>query len=81
MVIQSDEYKEQGISQGRKNEKLLAIRVNIYDRKNVALTQNIIHYSLGAQTLKIKDKTLFAAKISNVTGRDVEYYINKLNTK
>ena len=81
MVIQSDEYKKQGISQGQKNEKLLAIRGNIYDRKNVALTQNIIHYSLGAQTLKIKDKTLFAAKISNVTGRDVEYYINKLNTK
>ena len=81
MVIQSDEYKKQGISQGRKNERLLAIRGNIYDRKNVALTQNIIHYSLGAQTLKIKDKTLFAAKISNVTGRDVEYYINKLNTK
>ena len=53
MVIQSDEYREQGISQGQKNEKLLAIRGNIYDRKDVALTQNIIHYSLGAQTLKI----------------------------
>ena len=81
MVIQSDEYREQGISQGQKNEKLLAIRGNIYDRKDVALTQNIIHYSLGAQTLKIKDKALFADKISNATGRDVEYYINKLNTK
>jgi len=81
MVIQSDEYRKQGISQGKKNEKLLAIRGNIYDRKDVALTQNIIHYSLGAQTLKIKDNALFADKISNVTGRDVEYYINKLNTK
>ena len=81
MVIQGHEYREQGISQGQKNEKLIAIRGNIFDRKDVALTQNIIHYSLGAQTLKIKDKALFADKISNVTGRDVGYYINKLNTK
>jgi len=81
MVIQGHEYREQGIIQGQKNEKLIAIRGNIFDRKDVALTQNIIHYSLGAQTLKIKDKVLFADKISNVTGRDVGYYINKLNTK
>ena len=36
MVIQSDGYREQGISQGQKNEKLLAIRGNIYDRRNVS---------------------------------------------
>ena len=81
MVVDSEEYKQQGISQAQKNEKLLAVRGNIYDRNNIALTQNIIHYSLGAQIFKIKDKAEFAAMIANSTGRDIEYYLNKLNTK
>ena len=81
MVVDSEEYKQQGISQAQKNEKLLAVRGNIYDRNNIALTQNIIHYSLGAQTFKIKDKAEFAATIANSTGRDIEYYLNKLNTE
>ena len=77
----AEEYKQQGISQGQKNEKLLAVRGNIYDRNNIPLTQNIIHYSLGAQTFKIKDKAEFATTISNATGRDIEYYLNKLSTE
>ena len=81
MVVDSEEYKQQGISQAQKNEKLLAVRGNIYDRNNIALTQNIIHYSLGAQTFKIKDKAEFAKIIANSTGRDIEYYLNKLNTE
>ena len=81
MVIDSDQYKQQGITQAQKNEKLLAVRGNIYDRNNVPLTQNIIHYSLGAQTFKIKDKTEFASKIANSTGRDIGYYLNKIDTK
>ena len=81
MVIDSEQYKQQGISQAQKNEKLLAVRGNIYDRNNVPLTQNIIHYSLGAQTFKIKDRAEFAAKIANSTGRDIEYYLKKIDTK
>ena len=37
MVIQGHEYREQGISQGQKNEKLIAIRGNIFDRKDVEI--------------------------------------------
>jgi len=81
MVIDSEQYKQQGISQAQKNETLLAVRGNIYDRNNIPLTQNIIHYSLGAQTFKIKDKTEFASKIANSTGRDIGYYLNKIDTK
>ena len=81
MVIDSEQYKQQGITQAQKNEKLLAVRGNIYDRNNIPLTQNIIHYSLGAQTFKIKDKAEFAAKIANSTGRDIEYYLKKIDTK
>ena len=80
MVIDSEQYKQQGISQAKKNETLLAVRGNIYDRNNIPLTQNIIHYSLGAQTFKIKDKTEFASKIANSTGRDIGYYLNKIDT-
>ena len=80
MVIDSEQYKQQGITQAQKNEKLLAVRGNIYDRNNVPLTQNIIHYSLGAQTFKIKDRAEFAAKIANSTGRDIEYYLKKIDT-
>ena len=81
MVIDGEQYKQQGITQAQKNEKLLAVRGNIYDRNNVPLTQNIIHYSLGAQTFKIKDRAEFAAKIANSTGRDIEYYLKKIDTK
>ena len=81
MVIDSEQYKQQRITQAQKNEKLLAVRGNIYDRNNVPLTQNIIHYSLGAQTFKIKDRAEFAAKIANSTGRDIEYYLKKIDTK
>ena len=81
MVIDSEQYKQQGISQAQKNETLLAVRGNIYDRNNIPLTQNIIHYSLGAQTFKIKDRAEFAAKIANSTGRDIEYYLKKIDTK
>ena len=56
MVIDSEQYKQQGISQAQKNEELVAIRGKIYDRNDLPLTQNIIHYSFGSQTFKIKDK-------------------------
>ena len=81
MAIDSEQYKQQGISQAQKNEELVAVRGNIYDRNDLPLTQNIIHYSLGAQTFKIKDRAEFAAKIANSTGRDIEYYLKKIDTK
>ena len=81
MVIDSDEYRKQAFDQGQKHEKLLPVRGNIYDRNNIPLTQNIIQYSLGAHPSKIKDKVKFANLIANATGREVGYYIKKLDTK
>ena len=43
MIIDSEEYRKQGFSQSQKNEKLMAVRGNIYDRQNNLLTNNIIH--------------------------------------
>ena len=81
MVIDSAAYREQGFSQSQKNEKLLAIRGNIYDRQDRPFTRNIIHYSLGAHPSKIKNKQLFSELISNATGREADYYLNKLESK
>ena len=81
MVIDSATYREQGFSQSQKNEKLLAIRGNVYDRQDRPLTRNIIHYSLGAHPSKIKNKQSFSELIANATGREADYYLNKLESK
>ena len=81
MVIDSAAYREQGFSQSQKNEKLLAVRGNIYDRNDRPLTRNIIHYSLGAHPSKIKNKQSFSELIAEATGREAENYIVKLESK
>ena len=80
MVIDSDVYRKQGISQGQRQERLLAVRGNIYDTNNVPLTRNIIHYSIAAHPSKINDKAKFADLISESTGRESDFYLNKLNS-
>ena len=81
MVIDSAAYREQGFRQSQKNEKLLAVRGNIYDRHDRPLTRNIIHYSLGAHPSKIKDKQSFSQLIAEATGKESEYYMSKLESK
>jgi len=81
MVIDSDNYRQQGIRQSQRQEPLLAVRGNIYDTNNTPLTRNIIHYTLAAHPSKVKDKASFASLISESTGRDPEYYLKKLRSK
>ena len=81
MVIDSAAYREQGFRQSHKNETLLAVRGNIYDRHDRPLTRNIIHYSLGAHPSKIKNKQSFSELIAEATGREAENYIGKLESK
>ncbi|MEA1881170.1 MAG: penicillin-binding protein [Candidatus Marinimicrobia bacterium] len=81
MVTDSDIYRKQGINQGQRQEPLLAVRGNIYDVKNTPLTRNIIHYSLAAHPSKVRDKNGFAKLISESTGNEPDYYLNKLNSK
>ena len=81
MIIDSEEYRKKGFSQSQKNEKLMAIRGNIYDRHNKLLTNNIIHYSIGVHPSKVKDKIEFAKIIANSTNKETNYYIEKLRSK
>ena len=79
MVINSDLYRQQGFQQGQRQEVLPYVRGNIYDRKNVPLTRNIIHYTLSTHPEKVEDKTALATAISTWTKRDPEHYLKKLN--
>ena len=81
MIIDSEEYRKKGFSQSQRNEILLAVRGNIYDRQNKPLTRNIIHYSIGAHPSKIKNKAELSNLIAKATKKEPNYYINKLNTK
>jgi len=79
MVFDSSYYRKIGFSQSQKQEPLNAVRGNIFDRNQVQLTKNIIHYSIGAHPEKIENKNEVALALAEITGRDVEYYQNKLN--
>lgn len=81
MVINSDFYRQQGFQQGQRQEILPYVRGNIYDRKNVLLTRNIIHYTLSAHPEKVPDKVVLAKTISTWTKRDPDYYLKKLDSK
>ncbi len=81
MVLDSEIYREKGFQQGKKQESLPYVRGNIFDRKNIPLTRNIIHYTLAAHPSKIKNKKDFSSTISQSTGRNPEHYLNKLNSK
>lgn len=81
MIIDSEMYREKGFQQGQTKEVLPYVRGNIFDRNNISLTQNIIHYSLAVHPGKFKNKNELALIISESTGRSEEYYLNKLKSK
>ena len=44
MAIDSNHYRQIGFKQSQKQESLNAVRGNIFDRNEIQLTKNIIHY-------------------------------------
>jgi len=81
MIIDSDMYRAKGFQQGQKKEVLPYVRGNIFDRNNIAMTQNIIHYSLAVHPVKFKENNDLASFISESTGRNPDYYLKKLESK
>ena len=79
MAFDSNHYRQIGFKQSQKQEPLNAVRGNIFDRNEVQLTKNIIHYSIGAHPQKIENKNKLASDLSKITGRDIDYYLNRLN--
>lgn len=80
-VLSGEKYQVRGMSQGQYREPIFPIRGNIYDRNNIPLTRNIIHYSVGANPAQVRDKKELAKKMEEATGRSREVYLNKLNSK
>ena len=74
MVIDGSHYRTIGFKQSKRQEPLVAVRGNIFDKNEVQLTKNIIHYSVGAHVEKIKDIDQIATSLSEITGREFNYY-------
>ena len=79
-ILSGDRYRSRGIQQGQFREPILAVRGNIFDRKNTPLTRNIIHYSIGAHPAAIHHKEELARHMSDITGRSVDVYLKKLDS-
>lgn len=81
MVFDSSHYRRIGFKQSKTQEPLIAVRGNIYDKNDVPLTKNIIHYSVGVHVEKVKNKEEIAISLSKITGRNSDFYYKKLKNK
>ena len=81
MILDKDDYRKRSAQNTTKNQELIPLRGNIFDRNNIALTRNVIHYNLGAHPYLIKDKDLLSKKLSQSIGNDFDYYKSKLMSK
>ena len=80
-VVSGEKYYQQGHKQGQTKETLSALRGNIFDTNGIALTRNIIHYTIAADPSKVKNKQNIAEVLAQTTGKPTKYYIKKLNNK
>ena len=81
MAFDSSHYRKIGFKQSKTQEPLIATRGNIFDKNEVPLTKNIIHYSVGVHVENINNKNEIATSLSEITGRDSYFYSNKLKNK
>jgi len=79
-VVQGEEYRQIGKSQVENREPIPAIRGNLYDRNQRALTMNIPQYSFGAHPDKVQNKTGLASRFAVAFGSTQSYYLGKLNS-
>ena len=79
-IFQGDEHRKKLVAQAHRKESIPAERGNIFDRNDGALTRNIAHYTISVDPSKITEKNVLAKKLHKITGRPLDYYINKLNS-
>lgn len=79
-IFQGDEHRKKLIAQAQRKESIPAERGNIFDRNDDALTRNVAHYTISVDPSKIAEKNALAKKLHKITGRPLDYYINKLNS-
>ena len=79
-ILQGAEHRKKLVAQAHHKEFIPAERGNIFDRNDGALTRNIAHYTISVDPSKITEKNDLAKKLHKITGRPLDYYINKLNS-
>ena len=80
-ILNGSEYKSAVIVQSQTKQIQKPSRGNFFDRDNRPLSRNIFHYTLFVNPKEVKNKFELAKEISLVTGKPVEKYIEKLNSK
>ena len=80
-IFQGDEHRKKLVAQAHPKQTIPAERANIFDRNDGALTRNIAHYTISVDPSKITEKNVLAKKLHKITGRSLDYYVNKLNSK
>ena len=80
-ILNGEQYQRIVVKQAQKKQHLPANRGNIFDRENRPLTRNIIHYTLSINPNKVKNKLEIATALSERTGRSINEYLEKLNSK
>ena len=80
-IIDGNDYRIRGKRQAQVKVTLPATRGTIYDRKGLALTSNIIHYSIGVHPAKIEDQDSLADFLSQLTGKSPQHYLSRLESE
>ena len=79
-VVGGEEYRQRGKRQAQVKETIPATRGIIRDRNALALTSNVIHYSIGVHPAKLKDQAAIAAELSSITGNPEQQYLTKMQS-
>ncbi|MFH1853642.1 MAG: penicillin-binding protein [Candidatus Neomarinimicrobiota bacterium] len=79
-LIEGDGYRLQGQRQAQVKVGLPPDRGTIYDRKTVALTSNIHHYSIGVHPSQVQSAQTLAEAVSAITGKDAQSYQRRITS-
>ncbi len=79
-VVEGEVYHSRGIRQAQVRETIPATRGTIFDRNQLALTANLIHYSIGIHPNKISNANEIAELISRITGKPESIYLSRMNS-
>lgn len=80
-VDRHDFYVRHSQLQSAKKINLAARRGIIYDRAGEQLATNLIHYDLGIDLKRIKNKHNIARKFSTVFRKSVDHYLRRMKSK
>ncbi len=79
-VVEGNAYRSRGIRQAQVRETIPPVRGTVFDRNQLALTANMIHYSIGVHPKNLTEPDKVAEAVSQITGQPVQTYLNRINS-